>query len=132
MDLFPPEIRKIMPAFYSGEDKPAGEAIPILKLFTPDSNWTWYATEAQAHVEHADGSITDEPADYQGEGKILDYTFFGLVMGHETELGYFCLSELKKARGSLGLPIERDLYWTPKPLNKIAPEKFEHEVSATT
>jgi hypothetical protein len=44
---------------------------------------------------------------------------FGLVVGHERELGYFSLDELKSLRGPLGLPIERDLYWTPCPLSKV-------------
>jgi len=42
--------------------------------------------------------------------------FFGLVHGLARELGYFWLSELSRVRGPLGLPVERDLYWTPVPL----------------
>ena len=49
---------------------------------------------------------------------------FGLVDGHEKELGYVSLNELRSVRGPLGLPIERDLYWQPKPLREIAPELF--------
>ena len=51
--------------------------------------------------------------------------FFGLVEGFEKELGYFNLSELEAVRGHLGLPIERDLYWTVKTLEQIAPELFK-------
>jgi hypothetical protein len=54
-------------------------------------------------------------------------TFFGLVDGHERELGYFSLRELESVRGALGLPIERDLYWRPKTLREIAPDLFSHE-----
>ncbi len=72
------------------------------KYFTPDSNWTFYATE------------------YDGED-----TFFGLVEGFEKELGYFSLSELEGVKGPMGLPIERDLYWQPKTLKEIAPELFK-------
>ena len=50
--------------------------------------------------------------------------FFGLVEGHEKELGYFSLLELQQVKGPMGLPIERDLYWRPKPLDEIAPELF--------
>lgn len=50
-----------------------------------------------------------------------------MVEGHERELGYFCLSELKSVRGPLGVPIERDLYWRPKTLKEIAPEMFAPE-----
>jgi len=51
-------------------------------------------------------------------------TFFGLVEGQEKELGYFSLVELQGVRGPMGLPIERDLHWTPKMLAEIAPEMF--------
>jgi len=48
-----------------------------------------------------------------------DDTFFGLVAGHEIELGYFSLCELEEAKGPLGLPIERDLYFKPKTLKEL-------------
>jgi len=76
-----------------------------VKFFTPDANWTWYATEAQPEGE--------------------DFIFFGLVDGAEKELGYFSLSELQGVRGPMGLPIERDAYWCPKTLREIAPEMFD-------
>ena len=100
MKLLTQANRKALPPLYS-QDGNGGEAIAYVKFFTPDSSWTWYATEF-------DG--TD--------------TFFGLVDGLERELGYFSLSELQTARGPLGLPIERDLYWQPTPLQEIAPELF--------
>jgi hypothetical protein len=79
-----------LPALYAQDGKPA-EDVPVpVKFFTPDSNWTWYATEF-------------DPA----EGR-----FFGLVCGHENELGYFMLAELENARGPLGLKIERDRHWS--------------------
>ena len=49
---------------------------------------------------------------------------FGLVDGHEKELGYFSLKELESVRGPFGLPIERDIHWQPKTLEEIAPEMF--------
>ena len=57
--------------------------------------------------------------EYDGED-----TFFGLVDGHERELGYFSLAELKKIREPLGLPVDRDLYWKSKAFKKFAPEMF--------
>jgi hypothetical protein len=57
--------------------------------------------------------------------KEVDFRFFGLVDGHEKELGYFLLSELEEVRGPMGLPIERDLYFKPKTLEEIAPEMFK-------
>jgi hypothetical protein len=82
-----------------------------VKFFTPSSSWTWYATEGE--------SVLDE------SGKEVDFRFFGLVEGHDKELGYFVLSELEEVRGPMGLPIERDLFWRPKTLEEIAPEMFK-------
>jgi len=55
------------------------------------------------------------------------FKFFGLVEGHEKELGYVLLSELEEVRGPMGLPIERDLYFKPKTLEEIAPEMFRED-----
>ena len=87
--------REALPWLYE-QDGLGDDAIVHVKFFTPDSNWTWYATE------------------FDGKD-----TFFGLVDGFEMELGYFSLSELQSARGPLGLPIERDRYFTPKTLGEI-------------
>ncbi len=100
MELLTQEIRRKLPLLYS-QEKLGGQAIVYVKFFTPDSNWTWYATE------------------FDGED-----TFFGLVDGHCRELGYFSLSELKEVHGPCGLSIERDLNWQPKRLEEIAPEMF--------
>ena len=100
MKLLTPEIIATLPALYSQEEVP--DPIVVVKFFTPDSSWTWYATEGQPE-ESEDGKT--------------DFLFFGLVDGMEKELGYFCLSELERARGPLGLPIERDLHFKPQPLS---------------
>jgi hypothetical protein len=105
MKLLTQEIRKKLPALYSQEDK-GGKAVVHLKMFTPDSSYTFFATE------------------FDGED-----TFFGLVDGHEKELGYFSLKELESVKGPMGLPIERDLYWNPKTLEEIAPELFKTDQS---
>jgi hypothetical protein len=89
MKLLTKEICASFPEWMS-TDGQGDSAKVIAKFFTPDSNWTWYATE------------------YDGED-----TFFGLVCGHETELGYFSLSELQSVKGPLGLAIERDRYLDP-------------------
>ena len=57
MKLMTKEIRKSLPPLYS-TDGQGDEVIVRAKYFTPDSNWTWYATE------------------FDG-----DDTFFGLVNG---------------------------------------------------
>ena len=100
MKLITEEIRRALPPLYSQDGK-GGDVIAPVKYFTPDSSWTWYATE------------------FDGE-----HIFFGLVDGLEKELGYFSLSELGSVRGPMGLPVERDLYWRPKTLREIAPELF--------
>jgi len=100
MKLLTEEIRKKLPPLYSQESL-GGMAVAHVKFFTPDSNWTFWATE------------------FDGKD-----TFFGLVDGHCKKLGYFSLSELQGLRGPLGLPVERDLYWRPKRLQEIAPELF--------
>ncbi len=74
--LLTQEIRKKLPRLYGCEDQ-GFDAKALVKFFTPDSNWTWYASE------------------FDGED-----VFYGLVVGHEIELGYFSLSELEKAKGA--------------------------------
>ena len=97
MELLPAELRKALPPLYAQENQK--DPVVHLKLFTPDSNWTWYVTE--------------------GSEKEGDFIFFGYVVGFEKEWGYFALSELEAARGPLGLAVERDLYFTPAPFSKI-------------
>jgi hypothetical protein len=89
--------RKALPPLYSQEDK-GDDAIAYVKFFTPDSSWTWYAME------------------FDGQD-----TFFGYVDpgDYYAELGYFSLSELKSARGPMGLPIERDRHFDPLSLRDI-------------
>jgi len=101
-NLLDTQSREKLPALYSGEELGL-MAVALVKFFTPDSNWSWYASEF--------------------DGKDL---FFGLVSGFEVELGYFSLSELKSVKGSLGLPIERDLYYDPKTLKELM-KKHEEE-----
>jgi len=110
MKLLTQEIRKKLPPLYSQDGK-GGKAVAHLKLFTPDSGFTWWITEGSP--------IKDE------SGAEVDFHFFGLVQGQCKQLGYVSLKELEEVRGPMGLPIERDLYWQPKTLEEIAPEMFE-------
>ena len=109
MKLLPQKIRDTLPPLYAQDGK-GGKAIVHLKLFTPDSAFSWWITEG--------GSIADE------QDRVVDYHMFGLVQGQCKELGYVSLGELEEVRGPMGLPIERDLYWQPKTLADIAPEMF--------
>lgn len=92
--LLPDEIAATLPPLYATEK----EADPIVrvKFFTPDSSWTWYVTEFDP----------------------VERRCFGLVIGLERESGYFLLDELEAVRGPLGLPIERDLHFEPRPLSQ--------------
>ena len=94
MELLTQELREQLPPLYSQEQEP--DPLVICKFFTPDSSWTWYALE------------------FDGED-----VFFGLVDGFEQELGYFRLSELMQARGPFGLPIERDIHFSPTRLSEV-------------
>lgn len=94
MQLLTKEITAKLPVLYSQENEK--DPMVICKFFTPWSSWTWYAIE------------------FDGQD-----TFFGYVIGHEAELGYFSLSELQSLKGPMGLSIERDLYFNPQPLSKV-------------
>lgn len=86
---------------YSGDDK---KVVPVLvKFFTPWSNWTWYAVEAE---KTEDGN----------------WMFYGLTEGHEKELGYFSFAELQMVRGPFGLRIERDMHFSGYMLDKETKE----------
>ena len=95
MKLLTKEILKKLPPI-NKQDGKGYDAIAYVKFFDPQGSWTWYATE------------------FDGQD-----TFFGLVDGHEKELGYFSLSELKSYRGRFGLGIERDLYFKPTTLKEL-------------
>jgi len=73
------------------DDSPA---IARVKLFNPTGIGTWYIAAYDPATREA----------------------FGAVDLYEFELGYFSLAELTAFRGRFGLPLERDLHWTPRPL----------------
>lgn len=97
MMLLTKAIEKRLPALYANEDHGIDDPVVVCKFFTPDSNWTWYATE------------------YDPEERL----FFGLVDGFVKEWGYFSLTDLETAKGPMGLPIERDRHWQTIPASEI-------------
>ena len=99
MELLTEELRKRLPPLYSQE----AEENPVVhaKFFTPDANWTWWATEGSPEGD--------------------DYRFFGYVQGLADEWGYFMLSELASVAGPFGLPIERDLHFQPGRFTDVVP-----------
>jgi hypothetical protein len=99
-NLIPKNLLTNLPNLYDTEE--SNDPICYIKLFTPDGFWTWYITEFSKYDKN---------------------TCFGYIQGLENELGYFTIKELESVRGSLGLPIERDLSFKPTLLSKIKEEE---------
>jgi len=94
--LIPKLMLATLPNLYDTENDE--NPLCYIKLFTPDSDWTWYIME-----------FSKEDND----------TCFGYVIGHESELGYFSLSELEEVKGNLGLAVERDNSFSPVCLSEV-------------
>jgi len=103
-ELLTKEIRAQIPPLYAQESKGMG-AVAYVRFFHPYGSGTWYATE------------------FDGED-----TFFGWAEIHPGcgELGYFSLKELESLEARINgklVPgvqgIERDIHFTPAPLNEI-------------
>lgn len=111
MDLLPEELRNTLPPLYSQESSSA----PVVhaKFFTPDAGWTWLITEGS---EQRDG----------------DWLLFGYVIGLEEEWGYSLLSEIVSVRGPLQLPVERDLWFQPGPIDEVLRRERQHPPLAAT
>jgi hypothetical protein len=105
MKLFTEAQRRELIA--NGERSAAGEHLdpyPIVKLFTPDAGATWLLTEL-------------DPGEPDRAFGLCDLGLGCL------ELGYVRITELASVRGRLGLPVERDLYFTAnRPLSEYAAE----------
>jgi hypothetical protein len=98
MQLLTDELRAQLPAHYAQESNK--DPTVYVKFFAPSGNWTWYVTE--------------------GEQTENDFVFFGYVIGHVGEWGYFSLNELLSVRvPPFGLPIERDLHFKPAPWSEV-------------
>ena len=93
MKLLTKKIRNRLPKL--GETDNQADPIVQVKFFCPWNHWTWFA--------------------YEFDGEDI---FFGYVKGDFDEHGTFSLSELESVIGPLGLGIERDLYFKPKPLSQ--------------
>ena len=80
---------------------------PVVKLFTPDASCTWLLTELDPLYPDRAFGMCD------------------LGLGRP-ELGDVSLSEIAQIRGRLGLPVERDIYFSPtKLLSEYANEAFQ-------
>ncbi len=78
------------------------DPLPVVKLFTPDGSATWLLASLDPECPDIAEGLCD------------------LGFGHP-EMGSVRLSEIEAVRGGLGLPVERDLHFTPKkPLSAYA------------
>jgi len=86
-----------------GSQEEVKDPLVIAKFFDPCGAATWWATEYDPRER-------------------LFFGFVTLGLGEECdEWGPFSLDELEAVRGPLGLGIERDMYWTERPISKCAP-----------
>lgn len=79
------------------QDGKKGQAVVLARFFTPASNLTWYMTELNTETGEA----------------------FGVVVGYETEYGYFNVNELQCLKMTTGFlrgmqAVERDICVDPK------------------
>jgi len=87
--------KKAQAQFSKGSDM---HQLVVAKFFDPCGSWTWYLMNQDP----------DDP----------DY-LWGIVKGSEIEVGSFSLSELSTVKGALGIGMERDMWFTPKPAKEI-------------
>jgi hypothetical protein len=98
MKLLTKTLQKQLPPLHSQEA--VDDPIVRAHFFNPCGTGDWWITEGSPEGD--------------------DFTMFGLCFIFEPELGYVSINELQAIRGPLGLGIERDRYWTPKPLSEVS------------
>ena len=93
MKLLTNEIRNRLPPIGSQDQE--ADPIVYVKFFCPWNHWTWFAYEFDQ-----------------------EDIFLGFVKGDFDEFGTFSLSELESVKGPMGLGMERDIHFSPKPLSE--------------
>ena len=91
----------------TGNQSEVDDPLVVTVFFNPVGSGYWFATE------------------YYPE----DEEFFGYVSifnDWNDEFGYFSLAEIRDTVLPLGLHIERDMYFKPKPLSEALKEKRRH------
>jgi len=97
LTLLPKELEKQLPTLEEMDKQ--DDPMCLVKIFNPCGAGTWWVAAKDE----------DNP-------DIL----FGVAEIFERELGSFSLSELKSVRvPPFGLPLERDLYYKPRPLSDV-------------
>lgn len=81
-------------------EAPEENPVAKVKLFNPTGAGTWFLASYNPETGEA----------------------FGVAEIHEREYGYIYLPELVAFRGRFGLPIERDIHFTPRPLAELIKE----------
>jgi len=84
-----------VPMLYAQDDK-GDDAMAYVKIFDPCGSMTWYITEW-------DG--TDQA--------------FGLMCGHDNELGYSSIDDMANVAGRMGISLEIDTHFKPTTLREI-------------
>jgi len=80
------------------------DAVPVVKLFTPDAGATWLLTDLDPHDADRAFGLCD------------------LGLG-SPEMGWLSIFEIQSIRGPLGLHVERDLHFSAdKPISAYAQE----------
>lgn len=113
-DYLPKEFLGKIPTLYSQD----GNADPIawVKLFLPEGRWTYFVTE---YSEVAPDGTPD-----------LMFGYLLSMLGDDCdEWCYMELDQVAEIRSlTLGLPVERDLWFNPKPLSEALGSKAETPV----
>lgn len=91
MILLTKKVREELQANWNNDD--CRKLKPVVKLFTPDANATWYLVAMDK------------------DGTALGICDLGLRF---PEFGYVDMGELSQVRGPFGLPIERDSLFCPE------------------
>ena len=116
MKLLTKEVAEALPPLYSQDGK-GKEAKVVVKFFTPTSSFTWFVTEASAVTPEGEYLPLKE-----AEGKVIEDTIlYGFVTSHlcpDGEWGYASLNELIAVKGPLGLGVERDRFFRPRPVRE--------------
>ena len=98
MKMMTKEILNKIPAIGSTDGQGhLKDRICYVKFFNPCGSWSWFGIE------------------YDPEERM----FFGWVDGDFPEWGYFSMDELQAYKGPLGIGIERDMWFTPKPMKEV-------------
>ena len=90
-------LEKRLPPLYSQET--VEDPIVVAHFFNPSGQGDWYIIEGNKEED--------------------DYILYGLCRIFEYEFGYVSLNELKSVKGPFGLGIERDMYWTERPVSEV-------------